>query len=128
MTAIRKHLTDFVAVAGLVVATLGRRPEYLAQTLASIRAQEVAADVVMVAPEGDPGVRAAAEEFGAAVELVTHQIGPELGGGIRPCRQVPQPVGAAPPTRSATVLSSDGFCTRKAAPSPLTNCPSIKPV
>jgi glycosyltransferase involved in cell wall biosynthesis len=49
----------------LVVATLGRRPEYLAQTLASIRAQDVAADIVIVAPEGDPGVRAAAEACGA---------------------------------------------------------------
>lgn len=49
----------------LVVATLGRRPEYLAQTLASIRAQEVPADVVIVAPASDPGVQQAAAEFGA---------------------------------------------------------------
>jgi len=49
----------------LVVATLGRRPEYLRQTLASIRAQEVPADVVLVAPESDQGVQQAAAEFGA---------------------------------------------------------------
>jgi GT2 family glycosyltransferase len=49
----------------LVVATLGRRPEYLRQTLESIRSQEVASDVVMVAPVDVPGVREAAEEFGA---------------------------------------------------------------
>ncbi len=51
----------------LVVATLGRRPEYLSQTLASIRSQDVTADIVMVAPEGDAGVRAAADQFGATL-------------------------------------------------------------
>ena len=51
----------------LVVATLGRRPEYLQETLTSIRSQDVAADVVMVAPPQDPGVLRAAEEFGARV-------------------------------------------------------------
>ena len=35
----------------LVVATLGRRPEYLRQTLTSMREQEVSADVVVVAPD-----------------------------------------------------------------------------
>ena len=48
-----------------MVATLGRRPEYLRQTLESIRSQEVVSHVVMVAPVDVPGVREAAEEFGA---------------------------------------------------------------
>lgn len=48
-----------------MVATLGRRPEYLQQTLESIRAQDVPADIVIVAPVGDAGVQRAAEEFGA---------------------------------------------------------------
>ena len=49
----------------LVVATLGRRPEFLRETLISIRAQEVKSDIVMVAPVGDARVRECAAEFGA---------------------------------------------------------------
>jgi GT2 family glycosyltransferase len=49
----------------LIVATLGRRPEYLEQTLASIRSQEVAADIVIVAPD-DAVVREAAERWSAS--------------------------------------------------------------
>lgn len=49
----------------LVVATLGRRPEYLRQTLTSIRDQDVPADIVIVAPEHDAKVAAAAKEFDA---------------------------------------------------------------
>ncbi len=49
----------------LVVATLGRRPTYLYQTLASIRAQQVPADVVIVAPVDAPGLAQTAAEFGA---------------------------------------------------------------
>lgn len=47
----------------LIVATLGRRPTYLRQTLESIRSQSVPADVVVVAPEGNGSVLAAAQEF-----------------------------------------------------------------
>jgi GT2 family glycosyltransferase len=48
----------------LVVATLGRRPEYLRQTLESIRSQDVPSDVVIVAPLDAPGIQQTAEEFG----------------------------------------------------------------
>lgn len=51
----------------LVVATLGRRPAFLRQTLASIRAQDVAADIVMVAPLDSPTVQEAAREHGIRV-------------------------------------------------------------
>lgn len=49
----------------LVVATLGRRPEYLRETLDSIRSQAIASDVVIVAPVDAPGLQATAEEFSA---------------------------------------------------------------
>ena len=52
----------------LVVATLGRRPEFLRQTLTSIRAQSVPADIVIVAPMDAPGITEAAEAFGARLE------------------------------------------------------------
>ena len=58
-------VTTDAAEVLLVVATLGRRPDYLRQTLTSIRSQSVSADVVMVAPERDEGVQSAAAEFGA---------------------------------------------------------------
>jgi GT2 family glycosyltransferase len=48
----------------LIVATLGRRPDYLRQTLESIRSQAVAADIVMVAPLDAPGLTETASEFG----------------------------------------------------------------
>jgi GT2 family glycosyltransferase len=51
----------------LIVATLGRRPAYLRQTLASIRSQSVPADVVIVAPIDDGDVLAAAQEFNCEV-------------------------------------------------------------
>lgn len=51
----------------LVVATLGQRPEFLLQTLDSIRSQEVAADVVIVAPMSEPSVHEAAATFGCRV-------------------------------------------------------------
>lgn len=49
----------------LVVATLGRRPEFLEQTLGSIRSQEVPADITIVAPLDAPGIREAAQAYGA---------------------------------------------------------------
>ena len=51
----------------IVVATLGRRPEYLRQTLDSIRSQEVASDVVMVAPLDSATVQEASGEYGIPV-------------------------------------------------------------
>lgn len=45
--------------------TLGQRPRFLAETLASIRAQDVPADIVIVAPEGAGHVEAAAKDVGA---------------------------------------------------------------
>ena len=49
----------------LVVATLGRRPEFLRETLTSIRAQSVPADIVIVAPLDAPDLAETAQEFGA---------------------------------------------------------------
>jgi GT2 family glycosyltransferase len=49
----------------LVVATLGRRPEYLAETLTSIRSQGIPADIVIVAPKGDTRIVETARDFGA---------------------------------------------------------------
>lgn len=49
----------------LVVATLGRRPTYLSQTLTSIRTQQVPADIVIVAPVDAPGLAEVAAEFDA---------------------------------------------------------------
>ena len=49
----------------LIVATLGRRPEFLRQTLGSIRSQEIAADIVMVAPMDSDVAREAARDFDA---------------------------------------------------------------
>ena len=51
----------------LVVPTLGRRPEYLRQTLESIVAQDVPVDIVIVAPADAEGVADVAREFGADV-------------------------------------------------------------
>jgi GT2 family glycosyltransferase len=48
----------------MVVPTLGRRIELLRQSLASIRSQEVDADIVVVSPDL-PSVRAVVTEFGA---------------------------------------------------------------
>ncbi len=50
-----------------MVATLGRRPEFLRETLASIREQEVATDIVIVAPTGIESVQRAAADFAAAL-------------------------------------------------------------
>lgn len=49
----------------LVIPTLGRRDEFLAQTLESIRAQDVSADVVVAAPRSAAGTRTLAAKFGA---------------------------------------------------------------
>lgn len=51
----------------IVVATLGQRPEFLRQTMDSIRAQSVASDVVMVAPLDSVTVQELAREYGIAL-------------------------------------------------------------
>lgn len=51
----------------LVTATLGRRPEYLAQTLSSIRSQSVPSDIIIVAPRDAPGIHEAAKNAGATL-------------------------------------------------------------
>lgn len=56
-----------VAQVLLVVATLGRRPEYLRETLTSIREQEIPVDVVLVAPTNAVDVQRAADEFRATL-------------------------------------------------------------
>jgi GT2 family glycosyltransferase len=47
------------------VATLGRRPEFLGQTLESIRSQGIDVDIVMVAPLDAPGIVETASQFSA---------------------------------------------------------------
>jgi GT2 family glycosyltransferase len=49
----------------IVVPTLGRRPEYLAQSLESIKAQAIPATVVIVGPRDNSELAEAAEAFGA---------------------------------------------------------------
>jgi len=49
----------------LIVPTLGQRIDFLGETLTTIRGQSVAADVVVVAPEGNPDVERLAAEHGA---------------------------------------------------------------
>ena len=56
---------DTQAEVLLVVATLGRRPEYLKETLTSIREQGVPVDIVIVAPLSEPSIHEAAQEFNA---------------------------------------------------------------
>ena len=56
---------DLDAEVLLVVPTLGRRPEFLRQTLTSIAEQNVPADVVLVAPTDLEHIHRAAEDFGA---------------------------------------------------------------
>lgn len=51
----------------LVVPTLGRRPDYLRQTLASIRAQDVAADIVVVTPADATVARELASHYACDV-------------------------------------------------------------
>jgi GT2 family glycosyltransferase len=51
----------------IVVPTLGRRPEYLEQTLTSVRDQTVRVDLVVVCPESALSARQTAERFGAHV-------------------------------------------------------------
>ena len=47
------------------MATLGRRPTFLRQSLKSIQNQGIAVDIVMVAPLDAPGIEETAREFGA---------------------------------------------------------------
>jgi cellulose synthase/poly-beta-1,6-N-acetylglucosamine synthase-like glycosyltransferase len=51
----------------IVIATLGQRPTYLRQTIKSITAQPVPADMVLVAPMENPAISALSAEFGIAV-------------------------------------------------------------
>ena len=51
----------------IVIPTLGRRPEFLAQTIDSVTGQSVTADIVLVAPAGNEVARAQAERVGATL-------------------------------------------------------------
>jgi hypothetical protein len=51
----------------IVVPTLGQRPEYLEQTLTSVRSQDVAVDIVVVCPPSAAQARTLAERSGARV-------------------------------------------------------------
>lgn len=68
-----------------MVATLGRRPEFLRQTLVSIRAQDVPADVVIVAPLEESGVVALAAEFGARVLPDPGSLPAAINLGVQEC-------------------------------------------
>ena len=80
----------------LVVPTLGRRPTYLAQTLASVREQDVPVDLVIVCPPSareardmadvfqarvldDPGSLSAAVNLGMRQATVDHEYGNWIG-------------------------------------------------
>ena len=49
----------------MIVPTLGKRAELLEQSVASIRAQEVESDIVIVAPSGSEAAEQVAQKFGA---------------------------------------------------------------
>jgi len=51
----------------LVIATLGKRPEYLQQTITSIASQSIASDIIIVAPATAPGIQQTANEAGATL-------------------------------------------------------------
>ena len=51
----------------IVIATLGRRPAYLRQTLGSIQSQSLPVDIVIVAPPENPEIAAISAEFGIPV-------------------------------------------------------------
>lgn len=64
-TAPRYSLGVSPARVLIIVPTLGRRAELLERSVASIRAQEVAADIVIVAPSGNHAVEGIAQAYGA---------------------------------------------------------------
>ena len=49
----------------IIVPTLGKRPELLERSVASIRNQDIESDIVIVAPIENPGVIRIAEKYGA---------------------------------------------------------------
>jgi GT2 family glycosyltransferase len=51
----------------LVIATLGQRPEYLQQTIASIRSQSITSDIIIVAPLQAPGIEHTAQQAQATL-------------------------------------------------------------
>lgn len=51
----------------MVIPTLGRRPEYLEQSIASIRSQSLSAAIVLVAPFDNPNIERLSTEFGLEV-------------------------------------------------------------
>jgi GT2 family glycosyltransferase len=51
----------------IIVPTLGNRPELLDRSVASIRAQEIASDIVIVAPRGNEAVEHVARKYGAEI-------------------------------------------------------------
>jgi GT2 family glycosyltransferase len=51
----------------LVIATLGKRPAYLQQTISSIRSQSVASDIIIVAPVQAPDIQQRAQRAQATL-------------------------------------------------------------
>lgn len=67
----------------LVIATLGRRPEFLRQTLTSIAEQDVPADIVIVAPTDQSDVARAAQDFGARLLPDPGSLPAAINRGVR---------------------------------------------
>jgi GT2 family glycosyltransferase len=69
----------------IVVATLGRRPEYLAESLQSIRNQAEPADIVVVAPMDAPGIKEQVLEFGARLLPDPGSLAAAINLGVSQC-------------------------------------------
>jgi GT2 family glycosyltransferase len=69
----------------VVVPTLGQRPEYLREALASIRSQDVAATIAIVAPPGITHVTSAAEEFKAHLLQDPGSLPAAINHGVATC-------------------------------------------
>jgi len=71
----------------IVVPTLGQRPRYLGQTLASIRAQDVPADIVIVGPTDNAGLQELASRFSADVLADPGSLPAAIEVGIESAKQ-----------------------------------------
>ena len=56
--------SDTPARVLIIIATLGRRPEYLEQTIESIRSQPVSVDLVLVAPTESGHIQEISTRYG----------------------------------------------------------------
>ena len=90
-TAYRGRVPTIASVAAdltqprvlLVVATLGRRVEYLRETLISIRSQSVPSTIVIVAPTENAGVASLAREFDCQLLPDPGSLPAAINAGVR---------------------------------------------